>query len=126
MLILTEKRNLICVVCPVGCNIEVSMSCGKVTSISGNQCKRGSKYVEEECINPVRTLTSTVRIAGGEIPMLPVKSDRPLPKEKIMECMNEINRYTVSAPVEVGDAVIKGILGMDANIVATLKVKSAN
>jgi len=122
---LIKKQNLVCIVCPVGCDMEASISCGKVISVSGNRCKRGVKYAEEECTNPVRTLTSTVRIIGGESLILPVKSGKPLPKGKIMECMEEINKCVVSAPVEVGDIIVKGILGTDINIVATGKVKMA-
>lgn len=113
-----EDRNITCVVCPAGCNISVRIEDGKVVSVSGNRCKKGADYACAECINPVRTLTSTVRVTGGIRLMLPVKSDRPMPKGLLLECMKHINRCTVQAPVKIGDVVIENLLDTGINIVA--------
>jgi CxxC motif-containing protein len=120
----TTERKLTCIACPLGCSICVMLSEGRILRVFGNKCKKGAEYAVEECTNPVRTLTGTVRLIGGDEPLLPVKSDRLVPKGKIFDCMREINSCSVSAPVKIGDIVIKGILGMDANIVAAGKAEA--
>jgi CxxC motif-containing protein len=117
-----EKRNLICIVCPAGCPIEVLMADNKVESVSGHTCKRGEEYARAECIHPVRTLTSTVRLLDGLIPMAPVKSDHPLPKHMILDCMKEINQCRLQAPVRAGDVVIQNILNTGIHIIATRSI----
>ena len=112
-------KNLTCIVCPVGCDIKITSENGKVISIEGNSCKRGEEYAISEFTDPKRTLTTTVKIEGGSLPVLPVKSDRPIPKNKLLECMQVINRVSVKAPVNIGDIVLNDILGMDINIIAT-------
>ena len=109
------KRTLTCIVCPVGCTLEAELEEGKVVSVSGNTCPRGIKYAEAECIAPVRTVTSTVRCADGSV--LPVKTDRPIPKEKVAECMKIINNAIAPLPVAIGDVIIKDVFG--SNVVAT-------
>ena len=113
------KRNLVCVSCPLGCSIEVELENGEVVSVTGNTCKRGDAYARSEVTHPVRSLTSTVKVEGGIHPVVPVKSDAPVPKEKMFDCMKVINGATVKAPVKIGDVVIENILGLGVNIVAT-------
>lgn len=113
------KRNLVCVSCPLGCSIEVELENGEVVSVTGNTCKRGDAYARSEVTHPVRSLTSTVKVEGGIHPVVPVKSNAPVPKEKMFDCMKVINGATVKAPVKIGDVVIENILGLGVNIVAT-------
>ena len=113
------KRNLTCIVCPMGCSIDVEIEDGKVTEISGNTCKRGAEYAKNECISPVRTITSTVRCAGGGV--IPVKTDKPIPKDKIFECMKIINNTVVPLPISADDVIIKDVYG--SNIIATAERK---
>lgn len=109
------KRNLTCIVCPMGCSIDVEIENGEVKNISGNTCKRGEEYAKNECINPVRTITSTVRCADGSV--IPVKTDKPIPKDKIFECMKIINSTVAPLPILAGDVIIKDVYG--SNIIAT-------
>ena len=109
------ERKLTCIICPLGCELNVKLEEGKVISVSGNTCKRGEIYAKNECTNPQRTITSTLRCEDGSL--VPVKTDRPLPKGKIEECMKIINAATAKLPVRVGDIIIKDVFG--ANIVAT-------
>ena len=113
------KRNLTCIVCPMGCSIDVEIENGKVLSISGNSCPRGAEYAENECISPVRTITSTVKCEDGSV--LPVKTDKPIPKDKIFECMRIINAAVAPLPVSGGDIIIKDVFG--SNIIATSEKK---
>ena len=109
------KRTLTCIVCPVGCTLEAELEGGKVVSVSGNTCPRGIKYAEAECTAPVRTVTSTVRCADGSV--LPVKTDRPIPKDKVAECMKIINSTITPLPISIGDVIIKDVFG--SNVIAT-------
>ena len=113
------KKNLICVSCPLGCPIEVEIENGEILSVAGNTCKRGDKYARDELTNPVRSLTTTVKLVYGNLPVVPVKSSKPVPKDKMFDCMKLINEATIKAPVKIGDVVISDILGTGADIVVT-------
>lgn len=113
------KKSLICVSCPLGCPIEVEIENGEVIAVTGNTCKRGDAYARAEITNPVRSLTTSVKVENGIHPVVPVKSAGPVPKDKMFECMNVINSVTVKAPVKIGDVVIENILGLGVDIVAT-------
>ncbi|MGM9630476.1 DUF1667 domain-containing protein [Butyricicoccus sp.] len=108
--------NIICITCPKGCHLSVDEENGY--AVTGNACPRGAEYGKNELLHPVRVITSTVRIEGARLPRLPVKTDRPLPKEKMFDCMALINSITVQAPVSVGQVLAANILGTDVNIVA--------
>ena len=98
------ERKLTCIICPLGCELNVKLEEGKVISVSGNTCKRGEIYAKNECTNPQRTITSTLRCEDGSL--VPVKTDRPIPKGKIEECMKIINAATAKLPVRGGDIII--------------------
>ena len=110
------KRELTCIVCPMGCSIDVELEDGKVLSVTGNTCKRGEEYARNECISPVRTITSTVRCDDGSV--LSVKTDKPIPKDKIFECMKIINNAVAHLPISAGDVIIEDVFG--ANVIATM------
>lgn len=109
------ERNMTCIICPMGCAITVKLEGEQIAEISGNTCKRGAAYAEAEISHPERTLTTTIRCTDGR--MLSVKTDRPIPKAKMMECMQLINGHTVTPPVAVGDIVMENVCG--SRIVAT-------
>ena len=109
------KRNLTCIVCPMGCSIDVEFENGEVLSVTGNTCPRGAEYAKNECISPVRTITSTVRCSDGSV--IPIKTDRPIPKDKIFECMKVIKNTVAPLPICAGDVIIKDVFG--SNIIAT-------
>lgn len=112
-------KNLICVACPLGCSIEVEVEDLQVVSVKGNTCKRGDEYARTEVTNPVRSLTTSVKIEGGIHPVVPVKSSGAIPKGKMFECMEVINSVTVKAPVKIGDVIVENILDLGVDIVAT-------
>ena len=110
-------KKVICTVCPVGCNIEVDINENKeILSINGNTCKRGEIYATDECINPKRTLTTTVLTEDKRV--VSVKTNVPVKKELLFECMSVINKTVVSLPVKIGDIVIENILDTGSDIVA--------
>lgn len=114
-------KTLTCIVCPVGCTIKVEMLGGEVKSIDGFRCPRGRDYGISECLRPVRTLTTTVY--AGEGKMLPVKTDRPVPREKLFDCMAAVNRAAAAPPVEAGAVIIENIAGTGANLVAVKNMR---
>lgn len=108
------KRDLTCIRCPLGCQIEISLKDGNILSIKGNTCKRGEEYAVSECTNPERIITSTIINAKGE--PVPVKTDKPIPKDKIFDCMKIINSAEIKGSVSIGDVIVKDVFG--SNIVA--------
>jgi CxxC motif-containing protein len=117
-----EERKLTCIVCPIGCRLNITLQDGRIGNISGNRCKRGYAYAEEECTAPKRMLTSSVWVTDGIYTLVPVKSEKPIPKERIMQCMETIRKVKVQAPVRAGDIVIKDVCGTGVNIVATRSI----
>ena len=113
-----SERNLTCIICPLGCALVVNLDCdGKVCEVSGNTCPRGKQYAIDECTNPVRTITSTVRCEDGGV--VAVKTSCPVSKAKMFDVMKEINDVIASASVKIGDVIIKNVCGTDADIIAT-------
>ena len=101
-----QKRNMTCIVCPVGCRMEVEVGeDGKITEVRGNVCARGRKYAVTETVNPQRTLTSTVRIEGAAESFLPVRTAAPIAKARLLDAMAVIRAQMVSAPVRMGDTL---------------------
>ena len=113
------KKEIICTVCPMGCHIMVEGEGEKILSIEGNNCKRGEQYATTEFSHPVRILTTTIKTDSEKNPLIPVRSEKPIPKEKIMDCMKVIRECKVSAPVNVYDVLVENICGTGINIVAT-------
>ena len=107
------KRELTCSICPLGCSLVAEEINGEI-KVSGNTCKRGEAYAISECTAPTRTVTSTVFCPNGKL--LPVKTDKPIPKEKIFECMEIINNFTPVLPFSAGDVIIKDVFG--SNIIS--------
>ncbi len=118
-----EERNLTCIGCPMGCPLTVVMNGNEVVSVTGNTCKRGDIYARKEVTNPTRIVTSTVRVSGGSIDMVSVKTKEDIPKEKIFDCVKALKEIEVSAPVHIGDVVLENVAGTGVDIVATKNVK---
>jgi len=115
------KRELTCIVCPIGCQLSVTLESGVVTEVTGNTCPRGKQYAIDECTHPVRTVTTTARTSDGGV--IPVKTDRPIPKELMFECMQAIDSAIVSLPAHIGDIVIENLLETGANIIVTANME---
>lgn len=117
-------REVICIVCPKGCHLKIEEDGNGGYNVSGGTCEKGIEYGINEVTNPVRVLTSTVKVEGGSIVRCPVRTDGSVPKGKIFECMDQINDVTLHAPVKVGDAVIEDIAGTGVTLIATRDVKA--
>lgn len=114
--------NLICIGCPLGCPLTVEMEGNEVKSVSGNTCPRGDAYAKKELINPTRIVTSTVRVAGGKLAMVSVKTASDIPKGKIFECVKALKDVEMIAPVKIGDVVLENVAGTGVNVIATKNV----
>lgn len=119
-----ENRELICIRCPLGCMLSVDIDEDNI-KVSGNTCKRGEEYGKVEVVNPTRMVTSSVRVSGGDLCRVPVKTETDIPKDKIFECMEEIRKAQVEAPVKIGDIIIKNCAGTGVDIVATRNIMEA-
>ncbi|WP_313583265.1 DUF1667 domain-containing protein [Lacrimispora sp.] len=117
-----EVRELICIRCPLGCPLTVSIE-GDQVGVTGNSCGRGAEYGKKEVLSPTRVVTSSVRVLGGDLEMVPVKTKQDIPKDKIFVCMEEIRKMEVSAPVSIGDVIIPDCAGTGVSIVATRNVE---
>ncbi|SEA25819.1 CxxC motif-containing protein [Lachnospiraceae bacterium NK3A20] len=120
-----EKRNLTCIRCPMGCQITVTLESGEVRAVEGNSCPRGDEYARNEVTHPVRTVTSTVRVRKGSLPVVSVKTQTDIPKDRIFDVMRDINSVTVTAPVHIGDVLMENIAGTGVALVATRDVPAA-
>lgn len=119
-----EKRELICIGCPLGCPLTVTMEGTEIT-VTGNTCKRGEIYAKKEVTNPTRVVTSSVHVKDGVIAMVSVKTKDDIPKDRIFACMEEIRRVSVAAPVHIGDVVIENCAGTGVPVIATKNVEKA-
>ena len=120
-----ETRELTCINCPMGCHIIVEMDGNEIIGVTGNTCKRGEIYARTEVIAPVRTVTTTIKVIGGTVDRVSCKTKEPVPKGKIFEVMNAINKTSCSAPVRTGDVLIEDCAGTGVTIVATKAVPLA-
>lgn len=116
-----EEYSLTCIRCPMGCSLKVTTNGGNVT-VTGNTCPRGEDYGKQEVTAPVRTVTSTVPVEGGDIPMVSVKTAGDIPKSKIEDVMKDIKKASAKAPVKIGDVIVAdaGMTGTD--VIATKDV----
>ena len=115
-----KQKDLTCVVCPSGCRITVTIDDdGEIVSVKGNSCPRGKKYAEAEVTNPVRTLTSCITLytkTGKK--MLPVRTDRPIPKSALMRAMELIHATEAASPIRSGEIIIKDFVEVGTNLIA--------
>lgn len=113
-------KRMICIVCPVGCHIDVDEQSLEVT---GNRCPRGSVYGKKELTDPRRMLTTTVIINSHLQRRLPVKTTDDIPKGLLFKAMSEINKITVKVPVKSGDILLKNLLDTGVDIVSTMSLE---
>ena len=97
-------RELICIGCPMGCRLTAEIEDGAVTHVTGNTCRRGEEYAKKECVAPMRTVTGTVALRGGRLPVLPVA--------------DALRRATAQAPIHAGDVVLRDVCGTGVDVIA--------
>lgn len=113
------EKQIICIICPRGCAVNVKCEDGNY-SVTGNSCPKGEKYAIDECTHPVRTVTSIVRVKNREETMVSVKTESPIAKENIFDIMEVIRKTEVEAPVKIGDVILSDVFG--TNVIATKNI----
>ena len=120
-----EKREMICIGCPLGCPLTVTIekkngaAAEEAITVTGNTCKNGEIYAKNEVLHPERIVTSTVPVEGGLLPRVSVKTERAIPKDRIFACMEEIHRAAAQAPVRIGDVIVNDVAETGVNVIAT-------
>lgn len=112
-------KELVCIVCPLGCRMTVAVLEGKEPSVQGASCPRGAEYARREAVAPTRVVPTTVALQGSILKRLPVKTAEPVPKALIARCMEELRQVALTAPVEAGQVVARNLAGTGIAAVAT-------
>ncbi len=127
-----EKRELVCISCPVGCRLEALRKDDGSLEVTGNQCPKGEEYAREEINAPKRIVTTTVALAlpdtGGNEgesarKRVPVRTAAPLPVEHIAPLLEELHGMKLNMPVQRGDVVIEDVAETGVKVVASLTVE---
>jgi len=113
-------KEMTCIVCPVGCQMTVTLEDSRVTNVTGNACNRGPVYAADECTAPKRMLTTTVfaEVDGRRVPV-PVKTKESIPKALLFDAMKVINAVTVTALASRGDIVVANLLNTGIDVILT-------
>ena len=82
------KKRIICTVCPQGCEITATFEGDKIVEFTGYGCPRGVEFARTEFTNPLRILSTSVKVEGGCYPLVSVRSDRGIPRSDLMDCMD--------------------------------------
>jgi CxxC motif-containing protein len=122
---MAETTELICVTCPVGCKLEVASDGDTIVEIAGNICKRGEAYAEAELFDPRRMLATTVQVAGGVHPLVPVYTAAPIPKPLIFDLLVELRQIELRAPVRAGQVVLEDALGAGVTVLTSRDLPAA-
>ncbi len=124
----TGKLRMICIVCPLGCELE--METGRepkqIVNIKGSRCFKGIEYAAREVADPRRVLMAVVKVRDGHLPVVSVKTDEPIPKRMLLDAVKAISRIEMEAPVKAGDIVIGNLMGTGARVVATNNMRKAD
>jgi CxxC motif-containing protein len=118
-------REIVCIVCPNGCRMKVFVDeQNRVAHVDNALCRNGRTYAENEVQCPKRSLTSTIKVKGGTHPLVSVRSNKPIPKEKIQEAVKALREIELAAPVEFHQVEVSDILGTGADIITTKQILS--
>lgn len=115
-------KTYTCIICPVGCDITVRAEQSSILSIEGNCCPKGADYVEQELSNPRRNIATSVMVHNGDLPLVSVRLNRPIPKDQIFTVMAAIKNLSFEGPVRIGQVLSKDICGTGADLIATKNV----
>ena len=116
------KKEMICIGCPLGCSLSVDYVGKTMQSINGARCKVGLEYAKKEISNPERTLTTTVRVKNGHLPLVSVRTSKPLPKNRIFDAMTLLAKVEIEAPIRIGEKIIQNLFDTSVSVVATKNI----
>ncbi len=116
-------KTVICTTCPSGCQMEAVYTDEKNFKVTGNRCKRGETYCKNECFDPKRMFTASVKIEGCDRAMMPVRTSKPVPKELIMKCAESLKGVVLKAPCGIHETVIENVAGSGADIITAMTLE---
>ena len=126
-----ETLKFNCTTCPSECLLTVEVerdadgTVAEVRSVTGNRCPRGNKYAHQELTCPMRVLTTTVAVSGGEEALLPVRTSEAIPLTLHAQAMDLIRGLIVKAPIRMGDVVLPDLLNTNINLIASMDIDPA-
>ena len=124
----TETLQFNCTTCPSECLLTVEVerdadgAVVEVRSVTGNSCPRGDTFAHQELTCPMRVLTTTVAVSGGDEALLPVRTTEAIPLELHAQAMNLIRGLVVETPIRMGDVILPNLLDTNINLVASMDV----
>lgn len=118
-------KEYVCIICPNSCKLKAEILNNKINVIEEGNCTRGKNYIVTEITNPLRTLTSSVYVEKGSLPLVSVRTTSPIPRSKIFKAMEELKKIKIKAPINRGDIIIKNFLGFDVDLIATKSIAKA-
>jgi CxxC motif-containing protein len=113
--------RLTCILCPVGCELEVRRT-DRGLDIQGNQCEKGIDFATEEVLYPKRNLATSVPVRGSETRMVSVRLSDRVPRKMLFPILREIAKLRPEPPVRRGQVLIADVLGTGVNVIATRTV----
>jgi len=117
-------RTMTCIQCPRSCRLTVSLVGGAVSSVDGNGCQLGPIWAKREVEDPVRTLTTSVRVMGGREELVSVRTRGAIPRRLVAQALAAAKGLNLWAPVESGTIVVPDLAGTGVDLVATRSVGS--
>ena len=126
-----ETLQFNCTTCPSECLLTVEVerdvngSVAAIHSVTGNRCPRGDKFAHQELTCPMRVLTTTVAVSGGDEALLPVRTAEAIPLALHAQAMDLIRGVVVDAPIRMGDVVLKDLLNTGIDLIASMDIDPA-
>lgn len=126
-----ETLQFNCTTCPSECLLTVEVECSadgavvEIRSVTGNSCPRGDTFAHQELTCPMRVLTTTVAVSGGDEALLPVRTAEAIPLALHAQAMDLIRGLVVDAPIRMGDVVLKDLLNTGIDLIASMDIGPA-
>ncbi|MBD3352558.1 MAG: DUF1667 domain-containing protein [Candidatus Lokiarchaeota archaeon] len=114
-----DSKDFVCVICPNSCRLHVEVGPTGEVDVQGYQCKRGFEYGIQEFLQPIRMLITTMKIENGVLPVIPVRSNKEVPRERIFDAIEVVNQTVAQAPVKMGDILVDNLLDLGIHVIAS-------
>ncbi len=108
-------KEFVCIVCPNGCHLTADDD----GTIHNAGCRRGVEFAREEMTAPKRTVCSTAATVFADCPVVPVRTSKEIPKEKVGELMQMIRTLCVDRRMKRGEPLIRNLFGTEADLIVT-------
>jgi CxxC motif-containing protein len=114
--------RLTCVLCPVGCELEVRRT-ERGLDVQGQQCEKGIGFATEEVLYPKRNLSTSVPVKGSETRLVSVRLSDRVPRELVFPILREIAKLRPEPPVRRGQVLIADVLRTGVDVIATRTIE---